>query len=152
MPGSYWIDQSSGTVYSSGWGIFTDEELIAHATTLRADPRFAPSFRQIVDFRALDGLHVTAEAVVRVARENPFPPDARRAVVVGSDAVYGMVRMFEIRMEADPERFAIFRDIEPALEWIGLDPGTPWPTRVADETFDVGSGEKAGVNPRDTAS
>ena len=140
MPCSYWIDPSRNTVFSRCWGIFTDEELIAHATTLRADARFAPSFRQIADFRGLEGLHVTAEAVTRIARDNPFPRDARRAVVVGSDAVYGMVRMFEVRMDADPAQFAIFRAIEPALEWIGLDPGTPWPTRVADGMFGVGSG------------
>ena len=139
MPGSYWIDPSKNTVFSRGWGVFTDEELIAHATTLRADPRFAPSFQQIVDFRDLEGLHVSAEAVTRIARDNPFPRDARRTVVVPSDAVYGMVRMFEVRMNADPAQFAIFRTIEPAFEWIGLDPGTPWPTRVADAVFDVGS-------------
>lgn len=143
MPCSYWIDASRNTVFSRGWGVFTDEELLAHATTLRADARFAPSFRQITDFRDLDGLHVTAEGVTRLARDNPFPRDARRAVVVASEAVYGMCRMFEVRMDVDPTQFAIFRAIEPAFEWIGLDPGTPWPTRVADWMFDVRSGAAA---------
>jgi hypothetical protein len=135
MPGSYWIEVDRRLVFTRAWGVLTDDELIAHALTLRADPRFVRSYAQIVDFRELSELQVTSDGVTLLARQNPFPPDARRAIVVPSDLVYGMTRMFQVRMEAGHEHFAIFREIEPAYEWVGLDRATPWPTREPDAVF-----------------
>jgi hypothetical protein len=30
MPASYLIDQTRGVVFSRGWGVLTDEEILAH--------------------------------------------------------------------------------------------------------------------------
>jgi hypothetical protein len=135
MPSSYLIDVPRSIVFSRGWGVLTDSELISHANTLRADSRLAPGFQQVVDFRDLTEMRVTSAGVTSIARHNPFPSDARRAIVVASDAVLGMVRMFQISMEADSENFGIFRELGPALQWIGLDAATPWPTQAPDATF-----------------
>ena len=40
MPGSYLIDVANGIVFTRAWGVLADDEIIAHAQTLRADPRF----------------------------------------------------------------------------------------------------------------
>jgi len=135
MPGSYWIEADRGLVFTRGWGVLTDDELLAHARTLRADPRFVPSYRQLVDFRDLSDVQVTSDGIILLARQNPFPPEARRAVVVPSDLVYGMTRMFQGRMEASSEQFGIFREIEPAYEWVGLDRASTWPSRAPDAVF-----------------
>ena len=37
MPASYLIDLPRGVVFSRGWGLLTDEEILAHARALRAD-------------------------------------------------------------------------------------------------------------------
>jgi hypothetical protein len=137
MPGSYWIDVPRLIVFSRGWGVLTDEEIISHARTLRADPRLAPGFRQVVNFLELSEVRVTSEGVSTVARHNPFPRDARRGIVVPSDGTYGLTRMFQIYMEAESEHMGIFRALGPALEWVGLDPGTPWPAQAPDATFGV---------------
>ena len=136
MPGSYLIDVSAGIVYSRKWGVLTDEHIVAHAATLRADPRFDPGFRQIADFRELTELRVSSEGLRDVARQNPFRRDARRAFVVTSDEVFGLARMFGAYTDSN-DQFRVFRAIEPAFEWIDLDPGTPWPTQAPDATFGV---------------
>jgi hypothetical protein len=135
MPGSYLIDAAREIVFSRGWGVGTEEELNAHDAALRADPRFDPSFRQIVDFRDLTEIRLSSENVHGVAQRQPFRRDARRAFVVASGEVFGLTRMFASFAEANSDQFAIFRAIEPAFEWVGLDPTTPWPEQAPDWTF-----------------
>ena len=138
MPASYLIDVANGIVYSKGWRVLTDEQIAAHATTLVADPRFDPGFRQIVDFRELTEIKVSGAGVRDVARMNPFRRDARRAFVVGSEEAYGLTRMFGFFTDANEDQFRIFRAIEPAFEWINLDPASPWPGGAPDKTFGEG--------------
>jgi hypothetical protein len=47
MPAEYIIDTVRGIVFSRGLGTITDDELRHHAASLKADPRFKPTFRQI---------------------------------------------------------------------------------------------------------
>lgn len=135
MPGSYLIDVANGIVFSRGWGVLADDEIIAHAQTLRADPRFKPTFRQIGTFLDAHKIILTSEAIRSVAMNNPFPRDARRAFVVPTDEAYGLARMFALYLDADPKQFEIFRAMEPALEWIDLDPEMAWPTQKPDRVF-----------------
>ena len=135
MPASYLIDQERGVVFSRGWGVLTDEEILAHAKVLRADTRLTPGLRQVADFRHVTKLGVTSEGVRRAAKNNPFGPDARRSFVAPLDETLGMLRMFGIYMDADTSQFRIFRTLEPAMEWIGLDPATPWPVQKPDAAF-----------------
>src|SRR5437899_5039300 len=135
MSGSYLIDVPRGIVFSRGWGVLTDAEIFAHAGSLRSNARFDPGFRQIVDFRELSVIRVTGAGVHAVAQNNPFRRDARRALVVVTDEAFGLARMFGLFTEADAEQFRIVREIGPALEWIGLDPSTPWPAQAPDATF-----------------
>jgi len=135
MPIAYLIDVANGIVYSRGWGVLTDAEIAAHASTLSKDPRFDPSFRQIVDFRELTDIKVTGAGVRDVARLNPSRRDARRAFVVASGEAFGLTRMFGFFTESSGEEFRIFRAMEPAYEWIGLDTAAPWPAQAPDATF-----------------
>lgn len=112
-----------------------DKEIIAHAETLKADPRFDRGFRQVGDFLSVNVILLTSAAIRSVAQNNPFPRDARRAFVVPSDEAYGLGRMFMLYLDADPNEFAIFRELEPALEWVGLTVSSRWPTRNPDRTF-----------------
>lgn len=135
MPGSYLIDAANGVVFTRAWGTLADDEIISHAQTLRTDPRFKPTYRQIGNFIDATALILTAEGIRSVATNNPFPRDARRAFVVTTDEGYGLARMFMLYLDADPKQFEIFRTIGPALEWIDLDPETAWPTQTPDRVF-----------------
>jgi hypothetical protein len=135
MPASYLIDQTRGVVFSRAWGVLTDEEILAHARVLLADARLTKALRQVADFRDVTTLGVTSEGVRKAAKNNPWGPDARRSFVAPRDETLGLLRMFGIYMNADYSQFGIFRKLEPAMEWIGLDPATPWPVQQPDATF-----------------
>jgi hypothetical protein len=115
----------------------TDEQIAAHAEALRKDPRFDPGLRQIADFRELRDIRVSGAGVRDVARKNPFRRDARRAFVVSSEEAFGLIRMFASYTDSSGDQFAIFRAIEPALEWVGLTPETLWPVEPPDATFEA---------------
>ncbi|MBI3449325.1 MAG: hypothetical protein HY049_10475 [Acidobacteria bacterium] len=132
MPGSYIIDAPRGIVFSRGWGVLTDVEILAHARALRADPRFDPSLRQVADFRGLTEIRVTSRGVRLTAEINPFRTDARRAFIAPTDEAFGLLRMFSLYADASPAQVRIFRELGPALEWIGLDPADPWPSAPPD--------------------
>ena len=135
MPGSYFVDVANRLVYTRAWGVLSFDIITAHAATLKADPRFDPGFRQIVDFRDVTEIALTSTEVREFAALTPFRRDAKRAFVVASDEAYGMVRMFGTYREADPAHLGIFRAIEPAMEWVGLVPNAPWPPQAPDKTF-----------------
>jgi hypothetical protein len=138
MPGSYLIDVPRRIVFSRGWGVVTNEEVLTHARALREDPRFEPGFRQLIDFRDVDRFALTTAGVQHIAHRNPFRPDARRAFAVTQEEVFGMIRMYWSYAEADPDQFRVFRAIGPALEWIGLDATAPWPAEPPDAFFGAG--------------
>jgi hypothetical protein len=137
MPGSYLIDLQQGLVFSRGWGVLTDGELHWHAETLGADPRFHSDLRQICSFLEVSETRVSPEGVRTLAQMNPFRRDSRRAVVVPSDLIFGLTRMFEAHTNSDHEQFRIFRTLGPAFEWVGVDTAADWPTRDPDAVIGV---------------
>jgi hypothetical protein len=137
MPGSYTIDPKNSIVFSRAWGALTDAELAAHARALQEDPHFDPGFRQLADFRDVGELRVTAEGVRSLVHLNPFAKDARRAFVVGTDVMYGMVRMYQLTLDVEPGSIHVCRSMDEALEWLGLDRSLKWPAGPADATFDI---------------
>lgn len=137
MPASYLIDVPRRIVFSRGWGVLIDADLATHAETLRADHRCDPGFRQVVDFLDVRDIRVTSAGIQHVAAHNPFRPDARRGFAVSLDRGFELLHMFGLYTEADANQFGIFRTLGPAMEWIGLDPTTPWPSQAPDQTFGV---------------
>jgi hypothetical protein len=121
-------------VFPLGWRLASVVDFISNLILLGADARLTPDFRQVADFRDVTRLDVTSDGVRRSATNNPWGPDARRAFVAPLDETLGMIRMFGIYMHATAQ-FQIFRTLEPAMEWIGLDPATPWPGEQPDAVF-----------------
>jgi hypothetical protein len=104
--------------------MITDWELTTYARALRADPRFDPSFRQLVDLRGVEAFDLTIHGVRELASLNPFAATARRAVIVRDDCAFGMVRMYQSCLP-NAESLLVCRDMRDAIEWIGLDASTP---------------------------
>ena len=135
MPYSYFIDLDRNVVFSRIWGTLTDDDVAAHAMSLNADPRFDPELNQVIDMRDLSDLQVTSQGVRRLAELVPFRPDARRAFVVGTGQAAELSRVLFNYAKAGVDQYTVFRDLPPAMELVGLDPGTPWPDRPPDRTF-----------------
>ncbi len=120
MPADYVIDTQRRTVFSSATGISNTAEIMEHQRKLLADPAFVPDFNQLFDLRDLQSHTATTSDLQLMAQQEVFGPGSRRAIVVSKDVHYGMARMFEM-MRQGPEKIAVFRDIDEARRWLGLE-------------------------------
>jgi len=120
MPSNYLIDLPRGLVISRAWGVLTDEDLLGRAQFIAQDPRFRPDMRQLSDFRDITDLKISSATIRAMVSSSTFGAGARRAVIVGSDASYGMARMYQILQDTAPDSVDVFRDEKAALEWLGL--------------------------------
>jgi hypothetical protein len=96
MPCGYIIDLARSLVLSRGWDIVTDRELLAHVRALTIDPRFVRNLHQLADLRDVADVEVTAATIREMASLNPYGDGSRRAVVVTSDVLFGMARMYQM--------------------------------------------------------
>ena len=124
MPISFEIDPRLGLVRTTATGVLTDEELLQHKRDLQGDPRFDASMKELSDIRGVERLDVTAEGVRRAVAMDQGQADAlgdyKLALVVSADVVFGMARMYQMMTEENIEGVGVFRDIEEALEWLGV--------------------------------
>jgi hypothetical protein len=119
MPTFYKIDKDRKLVMSTGSGVLTLADALAHQEKLSKEPDFDPSFSQLVDLTQVTNLEFSSVDVRRLAQKSSFSPTSRRAVLVGSDIVYGLSRMYEAFRSISGEKgIRIFRDLNEALEWV----------------------------------
>ena len=98
--------------------MITLEESFAHQEALRADPDFEPNMRQLSDAR-LATSPISAKGVRSLAKQSPFGRGSRQAILVASDLIYGVSRMYEAHT-CDTGTILVFRDADAALTWLGL--------------------------------
>jgi len=131
MPADHRIDLNDRIVYSRAWGILSDEDLLSN--NVAADPAFAPDLRQLYDLTDVTEIAVTAAGLRALAATSRFAPTARRAIVVSSDVVFGMSRMYAI-ISGHEEWVRVFRDRAAALAWLTDQSGSrPSPVTGATE-------------------
>jgi hypothetical protein len=72
-----------------------------------------------MEFSHNTAIDIDADGVRRLAQRSIFSPQSRRAIIMTSDAAYGLARMFEILREAAGEHgIRVFRNLDEALDWI----------------------------------
>jgi hypothetical protein len=119
MPAFYKIDRERRLVMSTGAGILTMAEILAHQNKLANDSDFDPDFSQLMDFTQVTQIALNANDVRRLAQRSIFSPQSRRAFIMANDAAYGLGRMYEIFRESAGEHgIGVFRNLEEALDWI----------------------------------
>ena len=103
------------------WGAPTEDDIHDHGQRLRNDPQFRSDFRQLVDMRELTEIRVGSGVIRDASRNQFFEPGVRRAVVANSDASFGMARMYAIASENSGQTIEVFRDMDAAKAWLGID-------------------------------
>ena len=123
MPISYRIDRDLNLLTVVGTGPVTDEDLAEYKGKLTADPDLAYVTREISDFRAAN-IAVSPKRIPEVARlhEEVFAGGqaTRCAVLVASDLLYGLVRMYAQCIGRGDHEVAPFRTVEEARAWLDL--------------------------------
>jgi len=121
MSASYRIAKSLETVFTSLEGVVTDDDLLGYRRELESDPDFDPAFAQLIDCRGVAEVALDSETIRTIARPSVYAPGAKRAIVATRDAVYGLARMYERLRGGESDEVRVFRDIEEARRWLGLD-------------------------------
>ena|ERR1051326_1288232 len=123
MPASFNINITHGVVFSTGTGVFTHADFVAHMKAVRSDPRFKPELNQLVDCRAITKMELTTTQIKDLASRSLFSPKSRRAFVVSNELQFGMTRMFAAYRDiAERQTVMVFRTLPDALAWLGLPP------------------------------
>ena len=140
MPASYFLDQTRHAVFVRSWGRLTDADVEGVVRALYSDIRFDDSYALLQDYRAITLFELSPGAVRIAASYIAAKRHLRRAVVVGSDVVFGMTRMLQLFSDASPEHFTVYHDLESAMDWVGLDNLGGWPPDTPDYSTSNTSG------------
>lgn len=121
MPADFYIDVPRRTVFSRGTGVLSFDDVRDHMNRLLRHPDFRKEFNQLLDFRAVTDVPITASEIVLLAGVNVFSPKSQRAFVLANDLHHGLVRMFgSYREFAGETGIQLFREMKLALAWLGL--------------------------------
>lgn len=120
LPASYEIDPTRRLVITSVRDPATEEEVLEHGKRLAADPRFDPTYKQLADMSAVTQVLVSTRRLEEMSRGQLFAPGTQRAFVAGNDAVFGMLRKYELHAESVGQTVRVFRDRKSAEDWLGL--------------------------------
>ena len=105
-------------------GTLSSDDLRRHELELQHAPDFVPDLRQLIDFRQLTSLEVTARDIRDAASAQPFTGGAMRVFVITTDEIFGMARMYQILTEDTPHDLHLVRDIDEAFSLLGIEPGS----------------------------
>ena len=121
MPVSYRIDRELGRIVTHCSGPTTLKEVLAHFDELELDPDCPPGLDVLLDLSEQTSLPNVGQ--IRTAAERAGDASRRVgfgacAIVVGSEALFGMARVFETFTEQHFTRTAVFRSREAAEAWL----------------------------------
>jgi hypothetical protein len=123
MPICYRINEEAGRVDLTFTGTVTDADLMTTFQALYRDPQHRIGMAELSDCRPVERMEITGRGLQRLA-------DATRgwlddsgtvwkvAVVVPSDEIFGLGRMYELLREGSPEQVRVFRDPTAAERWL----------------------------------
>ena len=125
MPFTYRIDRPSGAVISRGAGVVTDREVLDLMRATVADPDRCSPYRELCDLRAASEVRLDEESIERIvdylSSRKRLMRFARIACVTSREGIFGIGQMFEARATRVPVEFMVFRDIEQAAVWLGIE-------------------------------
>ena len=115
------ICRPDGVFLGTGSGLITAQVWIQEAGKLYEDPRFVEPTRVLWDLRdaTFEWPDTSVDAEVDFVRTKRTQGRGRAAAVVSSDLAFGVARMFTLKASQLQLEARVFREIEPALEWIG---------------------------------
>jgi hypothetical protein len=121
MPVTYQLDKTKGAIHTKCFGFVTLEEVLDHFQALQKDPDCPPCLNVLVDLceitsdPASDDLRTVSDEIGRMLatiRLNAC------AVVVSSDHLFGMSRMFTVFARDHFRATHVFRTFHNAEKWL----------------------------------
>ena len=127
MATDFRFDPGSRLVVTCYWDSVRVADVAAVRRARERDPRLAAATAHLVDATGISHLELSAPETREVAAYVTSGKDETSrlptAVIASSDVVFGMCRMFGLRVEVlrDSEQVRVFRTWEDAAGWLRLD-------------------------------
>ena len=123
-PVSYVVDARRRLVEVTVREGATSLDVLAYFHQLRYDPRMRPEYDRLAIYEASSVPFTAAEirAMVEGAAHVPHSPGTRVAIVVHSDVLFGLMRMYEIYSDSRGLTAQVFRNRGDALNWLATRP------------------------------
>jgi hypothetical protein len=121
VPIEYVIDSERRTVRTKGVGYVTLQEVIDHFRTLEQDPQCPEHANVFLDLSAVSSLpesHQISRVVTELKKFRGKVLFDACAVLASGDALFGMMRVFEVLAEDVFRVTRIFRIAAEAEEWL----------------------------------
>jgi hypothetical protein len=119
------IDAARGVLYWKASGSFTLQELLEALSEVMDHPDYRPDMKSLNDLREIT-LPFSTPEVQTVAdllkKSSSLIGEGKVAVVLTHDAAYGMGRAFQVYAESCSAEIQIFRDMQAACDWLGIEP------------------------------
>jgi len=125
MPVVVRIDKQQGLVFRKATGTISVEELLASFLSVLQHPDYRSGMSSLNDLREVTVSSYSPQ-VKKIAEflknHSEQTGAARAALVVSSDAMFGMGRALQGFASRSPMEIEIFRDMGEARKWLGLEP------------------------------
>jgi hypothetical protein len=124
MPVTYQIDRANRLIHTICTGPLTAAEVVDHFRILENDPSCPDYIDVLLEVRdgsnvpKSDELRHVVQAIERVRSRVNF---GTCAIVARSDALFGMMRMFEVFAEAYFRKTQTFRTVGEAEVWLAME-------------------------------
>ena len=121
MPITYQIDTDKGTIRTKAVGHVTVQEVIDHFRTLEQDPQCPERTDVLLDLSEVDSLPETAQlstVVKELGRIRAKVLFDACAILASGNALFGMMRMFEVLAEESFRVARTFRIASEAEAWL----------------------------------
>ncbi len=124
MPLKYKIIPELKIVYVRGTEKVTTDDIMTEGARMFAENEWANGFNILCDYREITDFNLKTEDIEKIVdqdKNNELLFDKSKcAIVAGSDLIFGISRMWEILSEDNKIMTMIFRNIEDALKWLGI--------------------------------
>lgn len=127
MPWTYTIDLARNVVFTAGSGVLTEAEVETGVMSLYADPQFRPDLRGLFDYRGVETMKVSSEAMGRLAARRKYSANTRTAFLVKGPLGFGLGRVYQSSVESGHVKITL--DRAEAVAW--LNEGVPPEKHVA---------------------
>ncbi len=125
MPVEFEIDPERGVVFVTATGVLTPEEILSYPPRVIKHPDYDPSYHELVDGRHAEFTAITADtlySLIGVGEGLGIDARHRIALVAPNELAFGVGRQYEMMVGETNNELRVFRTLDDARSWLGLDP------------------------------
>jgi hypothetical protein len=121
MPYRSSLDTKRRVAMSEFYGSVTYADIETYCYELRTTTGFESTYSQLVDALGATQADLHAEDMKRLRTLDAFSPDSMRVIVVASEHMFGLARMYELML--DSPKFRVVKTRAEAMKFLGVEGG-----------------------------